>query len=538
MENTTIWEKYEKSKEYLDQKGLVTKTEKNWNFYIGKQWEGVQDSEMKDGLPSMNFIKPTVKYKVSTVCQHAMIANYSDLRADGENEDKYAILNNKFVQSWEKSKMNTTAWRLVKASAIQGDSYIFWGTGKTTDVPQVIDNTAVLLGDENTREIEKQPYIIIRERYNVDYVKEIARNNGVSEEDIETIVGDDDTTNALLNKEEVSSKVTCLLYMDKDKDGVVRVARATKTVVFEELRRLESKQRDSSIGLKRYPIINFIWEEKPNNARGISEVELLIPNQVEANKTLARRSLTVKLTAFPRIAYDKNAVENPDDLNRVGVPIGVTTGGAQSINQAIAYLNAANISSDAEKLTVDLIQNTKELAGAGDLAMGNINPERASGSAIIAVRDQSQVPLNEQVSAYTQFVEDVALLWFDMWLTYEPEDFGDGSSVSIKELADLKPTVRIDVSQDNQWTKLAEQQAVDNLLMQKLITLEEYAKLLADSGAIPKGKLLAIIDERKALENKMAQEMPEFEDGGIENQDIAEMQGANMENPTQENVMA
>ena len=509
MESTTIWQKYEKSKQYLDQKSLVTKTEKNWNFYIGKQWEGIGDGDMKGELPSMNFIKPTVKYKVSTVCQHAMTANYSDIRSDGQNEHVYEVLNRKFSQSWEKAKMNTVAWKVVKASAIQGDSYLFWGTDKTTDVPQVINNTSVLLGDENTRELETQPYIIIRERYDIEYVKRIAKENGVSDEEIETIVSDDDTTNTLLNKTEVSNKVTCLLYMDKDKDGVVRVARTTRTVEFEKLRRIESTQRDSAIGLKRYPIINFVWEEKPNDARGISEVELLIPNQVEANKTLARRSLTVKITAFPRLAYDVNAVSNPDDLEKVGAPIGVTTGGAQSINQAIAYLNAANISSDADKLSTDLITNTKELAGAGDFAMGNINPERASGNAIIAVRDQSQVPLNEQVSAYTQFVEDVALLWYDMWITFEPEEFGDGEEVSLESLLELKPTVRIDVSQDNQWTKLAEQQAIDNLLMQKLISLEEYALLISANGAIPKGKLLNIINQRKAMQQEMQNNMPQ-----------------------------
>ena len=41
------------------------------------------------------------------------------------------------------------------------------------------------------------------------------------------------------------------------------------------------------------------------------------------------------------------------------------------------------------------------------LQQGQIDPTQASGTAIIATRDQAALPLNEQVARYRQFVEDV-----------------------------------------------------------------------------------------------------------------------------------
>ena len=181
----------------------------------------------------------------------------------------------------------------------------------------------------------------------------------------------------------------------------------------------------------------------------------------------------------------------------------------------ISYLNATNISSDADKLSNDLLQITKDLAGATDYALGNVNPEQASGTAIIAVRDSAQVPLSEQVARYRQWAEDVSLLWLDLWIAYNPDgisfmaDTDEGQvqmNISQEELNSLKPTVRVDVSPDNQWTKLAEQQSLDNMFMQQQLTLEEYVEATPDNSSIPKAKLKAIIDKRKQQEQQMQQQ--------------------------------
>ena len=504
MKKTEIWQKYEKCKNYMDGKSIVSKTERNWNFYIGDQWNGIKTGGQE--LPMLNFIKPIVQYKVSSVAQNAMTAVYSDMDANPSLQPVYEKLNKYWQQCWEKSKMNQAAWKALKAAAIQGDSYVYWEDADILSPPTVIPNTCIFLSNENIDNIQEQEYIIVQERWSYDACVAHARKNKISEKEIKLITTDNDTQSQIFNKKEVDDKVTVLFYMEK-KDGVVRVGRATKTAIIEPVEPIQSMKDGKPLkSLSVYPIIPYVWEQVPNSARGVGEVEQLIPNQLELNKTLARRSMAVSIGAYPRLAYDANAIENPEDLNKVGVAIAVNGGGAQSINQMISYLNATNISSDADKLSNDLLQITKDLAGATDYALGNVNPEQASGTAIIAVRDSAQVPLSEQVARYRQWAEDVSLLWLDLWIAYNPDgisfmaDTEEGQikvDITQEELNALKPTVRIDVSPDNQWTKLAEQQSLDNLFMNNQLTLEEYVEATPDNSSIPKAKLKAIIDKRK-----------------------------------------
>ena len=550
-ECTEIWLKYEKSHDYMLRKGLISRVNKYWKFYLGDQWTGLKKGN--EELPTMNIIKPIVKYKVSTISQNAMIANYSDASSNSgaEHQGVYKELNRRFSQSWEKAKMTDVCWRNNKNAAVQGDSFVYFGTKDTNDMPQIISTTAILFGDENTERIQDQPYIIIRERLDRKAVIEEALANGIPEAQVKMIATDDDTDDEVFNKDEVKDKVTSLLYFTKI-DGIVHFAKTTKSCIYKPLEALEVTRNGVRVGgLTTYPIVPYYWEPQPNSARGLGEVEMLIPNQLELNKTLARRAVAIKMAAFPRIAYDATAIENPEDLSRVGAAIGVTTGNAQSISQAIAYLNPAHISGDAQQLFQDLLDQTKDLAGAGDNALGNVDPERASGQAIMAVRDQTQVPLNEQINAFQRFVEEVAMLWFDLWTTYDPDGFTEEQTVQTQdpqtgeiltetqevpvpyeEIIKLRPTVRIDVSQDNRWTKLAEQQAADQLLNNQQIGFSEWVELCAENGPIPKSKLLKIVEQREQQQAQMAEQQAAGMEQPVPPQPTAEQVAAGVGNPS------
>lgn len=526
MESTKYWRLYEKGIDYIRQKNLITRTNRNWNFYVGKQWEGLESGG--EELPLLNFIKPTIKHKVSTVSQNNMVANYSDLEGRDELAGVYKELNSLFSACWEKANMDMELWAMMKDAAVTGDGLLYFGTSDVSDV-QRLNNTAVLYGDESNPDVQQQPYIIIVQRLAVGAIKKIAQENGLADEEIQKITADQETENVIGNKSEVEedassgeAKATCIIYMRK-KDGIVHVAQCTKTVVFEpEYPVASRKGKDGSVvrGMNLYPLVKVSWEDFPNSARGMSEVEQLIPNQLEINKTLARRSLIIKLTAFPRIAYDASAIINPEDLDKVGAKIEMSTGGAQSINQAVAYLNPAQSNSDPKNYADDLLSLTQELSGSGETAMGNINPNRVAASAIIAIRDQAALPLNEQVAKKTTCVEDLAKLWVEIWAVYHPEGIevrmeetdkitGEKiqrmATITKEELDRLKPDIRIDTSQDNPWTKEAEQNWLDGVLDKQHISFEEYIKVSPEHGIIPKNKMQALFEERKAAQERQMQ---------------------------------
>lgn len=517
-----IWQKYEKSKHYMDGKNILLKTERNWNFFVGKQWEATKDSEGLEDLPMLNFIKQTVNYKVSSISQHAITAIFSDMNSgtlELGNDDVCHRMNNLFDISWQKAKMNRVARKALKHSAVQGDSYVFWYSGDTRKSPQIVNNTQMRLGDENTVDIQEQPWIIIEERLTKDVVKERAKLQGCTEEELALIMTDSDNDTQLYNKQEVSNKVTSLVYMEKKK-GIVHIARATKNVIYEELHPIAQTKNNEPIGtgLTMYPIVPMIWEEVPNTARGSSEVEHLIPNQLELNKTLARRAISVKMTAFPRVAYDEGMLANPEDLDKVGSALRLTGGNAQAISQMIAYLSPQAQSQDAKLLSDELLEKTKDLSGASDTALGNIDLSRVSGTAATTIRDQQQVPLNDQVTMYQEFVENVALLWFDIWKAYYPDGIEfDGIRVEAEEIENIVPNVRIDIAEDTTLSRMTSQQEISNLFNNNKITFDEFAEAYPEHASIDKKILLKIAEQRRQaqLAQQQAMEQQQLATGGM-----------------------
>ena len=519
-----IWQRFEKSKSYMQQKSILTKTEKNWQMYIGKQWEAVNNSEGMEDLPSMNFIKPTVKYKVSSIAATTVTALFSDLNGErtvdvGIELDENGIpvpiqvstseivgkLNDLFSISWEKGKCKRQSKRGLTHAAVQGDSYLCWlEGGDTRKAPQIIHNTQMHLSNENTMDIQEQTWLIIEERLDVDVVRERARLQGIGKEEIDLIRPDNSTEDSLFNKKEVKGKVTSLVYMEKDKKtGIVHIGRCVKDVMYEKLHPIQQTKgingEGNGVGLTKYPIVPMVWEEMPNSARGMSEVEQLIPNQLELNKMLARRAISGKQSAFPRLAYDDTSIANPEDLDKVGAAIKLNGGNAQAIGNMIAYLAPQSMSPDAQNLCDELLNNSRTLAGASDAQLGNIDLSRVSGTAAQTIRDQQQIPLNEQQEMYQDFIENVALLWCELWKVYYPDGIDwDGISITAEEIQSVEPNVRVDIAEDTSLSKMASQQELTNLFNNGKLTFKEYVEAYPEHSSIPKDVLRKIVADREA----------------------------------------
>lgn len=494
-----IWQRYKRSKQYMDGKSILHKTEKNWQMYIGDQWAATNDSEGMEDLPMLNLIKPTINYKTSSISATQVTAVFSDMNsANSETADKMTTL---FDISWEKSKMRKIGKKMLRSAAVQGDSYLFWGEGgDTRKVPQMLLNTQIHLGDENIQDIQQQPWIIIEERLSPEVIKERARLAGVADEQVKEVLGDDDTSTALYNKKEVKGKVQCLLYMEKDpKTGIVSACRCTKSFMIEKLKPVQQSKGGNYYGngLTMYPLVQMVWEDVPNTARGVSEVEQLIPNQLELNKMLARRAISAKMTAFPRLAYDDASIDNPEDLDKVGAKIRLNGGNATAIANMIAYLAPQSMSPDAKQLCDELLGQTRTLAGASDAQLGNIDLSRVSGTAAQTIRDQQQIPLNQQQEMYQDFIENVALLWFELWKVYYPAGIMmDGIELMEGELDTVVPNVRVDIAEDTSLSKMAMQQELMNLFNGGKLTFEEFVEAYPEHSSIPKEVLRNIVAKR------------------------------------------
>lgn len=541
VKQTRIWDLYEKGRNFHRIRGIYDDTDRNYRMYNGNQWAGAKLGEIEP--VQKNFIKPIVKYKVSVIHDNLYAINFSSLNFENnefraEAEKICDMLNGYAARVWEKDKMDFKGRRITKDAAINDEGIIYVDFDKKTMQPvnEIIKKCDVYYGNENNDNIEEQPYILIRKRMPVINAVDLALSLGADEETTKQIIGDNDTfeESGEAAKDEIDDMVT-VIYKFYKYDDTVRFAVATRYCnIADEL----------DLGITRYPIAHLNWEEKEGSARGEGEVRYLIPNQIEVNRTEMRRVLTVKYQAYPQKVVDASRVENPDSVNRVGAIIKTQGNTVDDVKKIVSTLPPAQMSPDVRQLQDDLISVTRELAGAGDMATGSVNPESASGRAILAVQQASQAPMTEQKESYKNFIEDVAHIWLEYLIAHS----ADGLKLEEKiidpqtrqetvvlrpvvqsALRKLQATIKVDVTPKSVYDKFAQEQTIENLLTQGLLTparvseLEIYAKLLDDDSVAPKIKILEAIkyirDEQKRIAEinaeaqKMRQRVNQFLNG-------------------------
>lgn len=529
IQESPIWTLYEKGRNYHRLTGIYVDTDRNYRMYNGNQWG---NAKLGDVEPvQKNFIKPIVKYKVGVIHDNLYAINYSSQNFENKDFRQQAekiceMLNKKASRIWEKDKMDFKGRRLTKDSAIndEGILYVTYDIEEQTPVNEIIKKNDIYYGNENDDDIQAQPYILIRKRMPVSNAKEMALNEGLSEEKATFIIGDNDTfeESGEASKYELDNMVTVVTKMYK-KNDTVHYAMATRWITIKE---------DVDTGLKYYPVAHFNWEEKEGSARGEGEVRYLIPNQIEVNRTEVRRVLTVKYQAYPQKIVDMSKVSNPSALNQVGGTIKTNGQPVDDVHKIVGTLPPAQMSPDVKQLQEDLIQVTRDLAGAGDIATGQVDPEDASGRAILAVQQASQSPMTEQKESYKNFIEDIARIWLDMFAVYSQEgmkleeevvDPTTGETtiqlvdVPQSALQELQATVKVDITPKGAFDKYAQEKSIENLLsnglfsVQRLPELKMYLECLDDDANMPKQRVLEVVEKAEEEQQRIAQMKAEAE---------------------------
>lgn len=518
IQETSIWQLYDKGRNYNRIMGVYADTDRNYRFYNGNQWEGAK----LDGVEPVqkNFIKPIVKYKVSVIHDNLYAVVYSsqnyENKAFRKQAERYCEMLNRFAANvWEQDKLDYKGRRITKDAAINDEGIIYVNFDQETMMPknEVIKKNDVYYGNENDDDIQSQPYILIRKRMPVSNAIDLALAEGMSEDKIPYILGDSDNfeESGDASKFELDDMVT-LVYKMYKKNGTVHFSCASRWVDITD---------DVDTGLTLYPIAHFVWEEKEGSARGEGEVRYLIPNQIEVNKTEMRRVLTVKMQAYPQRIVNTSKISNPDAVSRVGVTIKTNDQTVDDVNKIVGSLAPAQMSPDVKQLQDDLINVTRDLAGAGDTATGQVDPESASGRAILAVQQASQAPMTEQKESYKTFVEDLAKIWLEFITIYSEDGINleevitdpqtgeetiEVVNVPQSAMEQLKATVKIDITPKSVYDRFAQEQTIENLLMngffnpQRVGELKIYHKVLPDDAVAPKvliGEAIEYIEEQQ-----------------------------------------
>lgn len=481
----------------------------NENFFIGKQWEGVQ----ANGLPTpvFNFLKRVVLFSVANVSTDNLKLHAKPLPGGGQRDTHTMevltdILNDQFAGIFEFNKMGSCIREFTRNAAVDGDgcTYTYWDgeveTGQTARGAirtEVLQNTQVLFGNPNSREIQTQPYILIERRMLVEEARKRAKANGIS--DVEHITPNDKEAGDTRLDSLGGEKVTVLLRLWRSEDGgTVHGYECTRNAVIRE---------EWDLGITRYPVTWMCWDYIPDCYHGQAMITGLIPNQIFVNKLFAMSMISLMTLAYPKIIYDKTKVSKWS--NRVGAQIGVNG----PVENVAKIIDPAQISPQISQFIDLAISYTQKFLGASDVALGDTRPDNTS--AIIALQRAAATPMELTKQNLLQSIEDLGRIYMEFMGSYYgeryvevpvPAELGGGRMTvpfDFSILEEVPFSVELDVGASSYWSEIASMQTLDNLLMQGKIDTVEYLKRLPAGQITDRETLIAVLEQDKQMQMAM-----------------------------------
>lgn len=514
------WERYRHGVDYKNSINYYSEVDENYRYFQGDQWGGVKSNGLPQ--PVFNIIKPVIRYKISTIKQDDTSILYTTDNVGAENfaelKEITDVLSAYAKNLQEKNKLDFLNECLLYDAAISGTgiSYHYYDETKNEVVTELVDGTNIYPADCNTADIQSQEYIIIAFRRSLASVRNEASRfnkrglNKLSKSDIEAIQGDRETNYLAGDDAKVEGRecerCTVLLMMWRDTEtGTIHCTKSTRDFVIME---------ETDLQFSRYPIAMMNWELRKNCFFGISDAKSLIPNQDYVNTIAAMIMASTTFTSFPKMVYNADYIDNPND--EVGVAIGIS-GANMELNKLIDYISPGTMNTQVFSMFDKTITLTQQLQGANEGALGNINPENASGKAILAVQQQTAVPLDSIKRRYFNYYEDVALIWAEFWRVYTPEGTGklvtttdsDGSQslyrIDRNAFNQLMLNVKIEVGPSSRWSELALTQTLENLLTNEKIDMEFFVDAIPSSSGFPKQQMKKYLEDMKIRQAEQEQ---------------------------------
>lgn len=496
-DHQTVWKKYQKGLNFNNRIDLLENVKTNENFYIGKQWEGVK----ANGLPTpvFNFIKQIVQHQVANITSDNIKLNASPLAAaanDAELEKLTQVVNDEFTALFERNRVTTRLRDLARNAAVDGDGCLFsyWDSDNDTIATEVMENTRVFFGNPNDRDVQGQPWIIVARREMLDEVKDRAEENGCK--DIDLIKADSDENQSQMDAL-VDDKVTTLTYMWKDREsGSIHAIETVKDTVIRD---------EYDMKIRLYPITWLCWDYVQDCYHGQALITGLIPNQQFVNKAYAMAMVSLMMSAFPKIVYDRNRVTKW--TNQVGAQIGVNG----DVTNIARVLEPAQISPQVAQFINSAIEHTQSFTGATAAALGNTRPDNTS--AIIALQRAASIPSEITKQNLWQCVEDLGRIYMEFMAFYYGERTVDvpveatmppkvlafagvpqSQKIQVRfDFSILQKTpmwIKLDVGSSAYWSEIANMQTLENLLNLNLIDIVDFLERVPDGSIAKRQDLL------------------------------------------------
>ena len=517
-----IWQEYQKGRQYKEAIKLFSNVKKNENFFLGRQWEGLNAPDLPK--PVLNFLKRVVTFVVATITSNDIAVSLTPHERDDEKQMYAKAIGRQVERVFEFTKYKTLLRRCVRDSAVDGDACIYFrfdpdietGQDAKGDIAvEILKNINVIFGNPYNRDVQSQPYIIICQRKTVGELRDEGREYGMSREDIEQITPDSDECQREEGSETIlATKLTKFWIEDKH---LMWTATTEKTVM----------RKPTKTGATMYPITWMSWDEVDSSYHGQAMLTGLIPNQIEVNRMFAMYIRSVSMNAFPKIVIDSQKIKNW--TNRPGEVIKADNLSGSRVQDYVTAIRGGDVSHQVMDIIERIITMTRDFMGASDAALGNVKPDNTS--AIIAVQQASSMPLELQKLNEYQFVEDGVRIIMDIMRAYygirrvslEEEIVcpatdemgrpvidpvtGQPAMETITEIEydfgeyeHINYDTNVDVGASSYWSELMQVQTMDNLFAKKILTdAVTYIESIPGKYLRNKDKIIEKIKEQQEM---------------------------------------
>lgn len=527
-----IMKEYKDGLNYQKTMQFSTKWPEYERFKAGDQWPPVTEKTKSLPRPVFNIIRFILNHKTSSVMNENIKMVFSPEEVPEETveglDNKQSSQIDKAVEAADKfSKFSDATWERIKQDELNeeflddagtlgtGILHYFWDdfkTGGTTlkykgDMDgEVLDPINCFFGNPQLRNVQKQPYIIISSRESIKSVKDEAKLNKIPIEKIEMIVPDKNTTDEgydSAQKELIDSQKTTVLTKYWKENGLIYFTKVCSNVTFKPKTNTE---------FELYPIEAMPWEKRKKAINGVSEVEGLVPNQKSMNFLIAMMLLSAQETAWPKLLAKDGALQSQRITNTPGEII--TDYNPPMNGDGIKFMQPPQMSNFVPNLVDKVMEFTRTLTGASEVATGDPFTKQLNAAAIIALQNQAKIPIDQIKKRFHRSMENVGRIWEQFYkVKYNMNRVVTVKDENNKEIPmefngsdykDVNLRLKIDIGSSSSFSESLMMTNLDRFLDQKLITFEQYLKY-APQNVVPfKNRLLKEIEEQKAMQEEMA----------------------------------
>ena len=163
-----VYKRFTEGVNFKQQIELFENVENNENFYIGKQWEGVQANG--NPTPVFNIIRRVTSFQVSKITADNFSIQTTPLASTskyslGDVERLCDVVNKQFAGLIERNKLVSLNREFVRNAAVDGDACLYsWfdpdietGQEAKGDIrTEIVENTRVFFGNPNEKDVQSR----------------------------------------------------------------------------------------------------------------------------------------------------------------------------------------------------------------------------------------------------------------------------------------------------------------------------------------------------------------------------------------------